>query len=230
MNVQVQVSRSFNAILALVASLLTCLHLASVAQAGTIELSDILDIDPLGYRCIPSQYFDDGPDGTAAVAFSLSGKTRLPRTCLPDPCERALSPQELSQITGTEPVLARFSEEWDDYYARYADHCRREIVVSRPRTNDGFWQPILYRAKSNQRLGLPTSSRLIPYIISNYQAPSPEQPLLISFTSSDVKIGPLNQPSPVPLPASGWLFAAVLGLAAYQMRTGRSRRKRGSDQ
>ena len=225
MNGRLAVQRLRGAMLALVASVLACLHPAAPAQAGTIELSDILDIDPLGYRCIPSQYFDDGPDGTAAVAFSLSGKTRLPRTCLPDPCERALTPQELSQLTGTEPILARFSDEWDDYFARYADHCRREIVVSRPRGNDGFWKPILNRAKSNQRVGLPTSSRLIPYIISNYRAPSPEQPLLISFASSEVQVGPLNQPSPVPVPASGWLIAAVLGFGAYQSRRAQVRRK-----
>lgn len=222
MNRRLAVQRLRGAMLALVAGLLVCPLPGTYAFAGTIELSDLLDIDPLGYRCIPSEYFDDAPDGSAAVAFSLSGKTRLPRTCLPDPCARALTPQELSQITGTEPILARFTDEWDDYYSRYADHCRREIVVSRPRAKESFWKPILTRSTSNQRLGIPTSSRLIPYVISNYTPPDPTRTVPVSFATTQTSIGPLNQPSPVPLPASGLLLALVLSAAAYRAR--RSRR------
>lgn len=207
-----------DATLAFVASLLLCPLPGSYVAAAPIELADILDIDPLGYRCIPSKYFDDEPDGTTAVAFSLSGKTRLPRTCLPDPCARALSPQELSHITGTEPILARFSDEWDDYYSRYADHCVREIVVSRPRTNEGFWKPIIDRSQDNQRLGIPTSSRLIPFIITNYVPPDSARAVPVSFSTTSTSIGPINQPSPVPLPASGLLLALLMGAAAYLSR------------
>ena len=208
--------------LALWASLLLCLLPGTAAVAGPIALSDILDIDPLGYECIPSKYFDDNPDGSAPVAFSLSGKTRLPRTCLPDPCARALTRTELSGITGTEPVLASFSDEWDDYYSRYADHCVREVTVSRPRSAD-FWKPIIRRAETTQRVGLPTSSRLIPFAPGGFSTPT-FSPSLISFDtpSFGTEIGPDRIPSPVPLPAPGLMLLAILGLGGIV-----ARRRRG---
>lgn len=209
--------------LALVASLLLCLLPGSSALAGPIALNEILDIDPLGYQCIPSRFFDDGEDGSAAVAFSLSGKTRLPRTCLPDPCARALSPRELSQLTGTEPILAKFSDEWDDYYSRYADHCVREVTVSRPRTSGDFWKPIISRASATQRVGLPTSSRSFPFIPGIGSTGNPaDLPSLISFTPPD---GALAGPSPIPVPASGVMFGALLGGVFWASRR---RRKHGN--
>lgn len=210
------VRRLLNALLALTASLLLCLLPASRVMAGSIELADILEIDALGYRCIPSMYFDDETDGSAAIAFSLSGKTRLPRTCLPDPCARALTRQELSQITGTEPILASFHDEWDDYYARYADHCRREVVVSRPRTKDGFWRPIIDRSRIIQYTGIPTSSRLRPFVLDELGNPTSRRqaPQTVAFLIPPTAGKPLPNPdrpipSPVPVPASG----ALLGLA-----------------
>lgn len=210
------VKRLLNALLALMASLLLCFLPGSRAIAGPIELADILEIDALGYRCIPSMYFDDDANGGAAIAFSLSGKTRLPRTCLPDPCARALTKQELSQITGTEPILASFHNEWDDYYSRYADHCRREVVVSRPRTKDGFWRPIIDRSRIIQYTGIPTSSRLRPFIYDDLGIPTSarQAPQTVSFLIPPTAGRPLPNadrpiPSPVPVPASG----ALLGLA-----------------
>lgn len=212
------VSQRLAAHLALWASLLLCLLPASTAVAGPIALSDILDIDPLGYECIPSRYFDDNPDGSAPIAFSLSGKTRLPRTCLPDPCARALTQQELSGITGTEPILAKFSNEWDDYYSRYADHCVREVTVSRPRTAD-FWKPIITRARTTQRLGIPTSSRINPFIPGGFSTPTfRPTPNLISFTPKVESTGPVIGPSPVPVPASGLLLGGVLAVGALRAR------------
>ncbi len=205
--------------LANLASLLLCLLPGAPALAGPIALAEILDRDPLGYECIPSQYFEDGDDGAAPIAFSLSGKTRLPRTCLPDPCARALSPRELSQITGTEPILASFSNEWDDYYSRYADHCVREIVISRPRATD-FWKPIIDRSRETQRLGIPTSSRLVPFIPGGFSKPT--LPIKISFVGGpETGLGPSIAPSPVPVPASGVLLLAAVGmggLASYRRR------------
>jgi len=52
----------------------------------------------------------------------------LPRTCVDDPCHAALTQQELSQLTGTDPRIPRFAKEWNDYYARYADYCRKETT------------------------------------------------------------------------------------------------------
>ena len=205
---------------ALWAALLACLLPAAPAHATQIELSDLLDIDPLGYNCVPSRYFDDQPDGSAALAFTLSEKIRLPRTCLPDPCARALSPQELAGLTGTEPILATFSAEWDDYYSRYADHCVREITVSRPRAPGDFWEPIISRAKITQRTGIPTSSRFFPFIPGG-GTPGPEGiPTLVSFAPPElISAGP----SPIPVPASGAMFAAVLGIAGFAAHRRRRR-------
>jgi len=204
-----------------------CLMTASHLHAAPIELSDILEIDPLGYHCVPSEHFDDQADGSPALAFSLTGKTRLPRTCLPDPCARALTRQELSQITGTEPILARFSDEWDDYYTRYADHCRREVVVSRPRGGATFWKPIIDRSRITQQSGIPTSSRRIPYITAAVNTPrNGQQPLqTISFVGGPSVGG--ASPSPVPLPATGLMLGSLIVAGGF---VARRRRKPGVHQ
>ncbi|MBB5721943.1 hypothetical protein FHS72_001567 [Loktanella ponticola] len=240
MSGRAKASRIGNAVLAISASLLLCFAPTDQAVAAQIELDDILEIDALGYRCIPSAYFEDGEDGSAAIAFSLSGKTRLPRTCLPDPCARALSRPELSQITGTEPILARFHEEWEDYYSRYADHCRSEIVVSRPRSKDtttrAFWPPIIDRARIIQSTGIPTSSRLRPYIVNKVGIPTSQQfaPETVAYLIPPAAGRPLPVtdrpiPSPVPVPASGLLFGSLLAIIGLQKRyslTARFRRSR----
>ena len=147
-------------------------------HAGVISIEDLLDHDPLGYECIPASFLEEPDDNTTAIAFSLTGKGRLPRTCLPNPCDRALTPRELSNITGTEMILARFSGEWDDYYARYADHCRAEVVFPNTRPKSWlerdpvlavydtptvdplgeFWPGIITRAHIVQRIGIPTGN------------------------------------------------------------------------
>lgn len=226
------VSRIGNAFLVFLTSLLLCVAPGAPAFAAKIELADILEIDALGYRCVPTAYFDEQPDGSPAIAFSVSGKTRLPRTCLPDPCARALSQQELSAITGTEPMLARFHDEWDEYYSRYADHCRREVVVSRPRAkgtpNEGFWPPIISRARTIQQVGIPTSSRLRPFIVNEFGVPTTNRaaPLitaLLIVPITDLPNDGLDRPlpSPVPVPASG----LMLGLALAGFAFMRKRRK-----
>lgn len=204
------------------------------AYAAPIEVTDLLNIDALGYRCIPAMYFEDGDDGSAAIAFTLSGKTRLPRTCLPDPCARALTQQELSQVTGTETMLAKFSEEWDDYYARYADHCRREVTVSRPRgpgvvgqpTSSRFWPPILERARIIQQVGVPTVGQGGPSIIEGVNVPqqnagdTPIDVFIQTLPPETPDIAPI--PSPVPLPASGLMLAALLGVGILGRRRKRA--------
>ena len=115
------------------------------AFASTIDIAEITTTDDLGYECISGEYFEE-VDDAASVAFSIGKKVRLPRTCLPDPCEEALTKTELSQITGTEVILPRFQDEWNEYYARYADHCRKETteflaVAEDPGLPKQFWTP-----------------------------------------------------------------------------------------
>ena len=81
-------------------------------------ISQIVQVDALGFDCIREEDID--------VAFHLSGKgTRMPRTCLPEPCDAALTQPDLGALIGRPPTNA----EWDDYYARYADTCRREVTA-----------------------------------------------------------------------------------------------------
>jgi hypothetical protein len=126
--------------------------------------------------------------------------------------------------------LASFHNEWDDYYSRYADHCRREVVVSRPSTKDGFWPPIIDRAKIIQYTGIPTSSRLRPFILDDLGIPTSERqaPQTVSFLIPPTSGSPLRNPdrpipSPVPVPASGALLGLALAAGAF---FGRNRQKR----
>ncbi len=117
-----------------------------------MSIADITTTDDLGYSCIDAKYLEADVDGAAAIAFTLAGKVRMPRTCLPEPCARALTREELSNLTGTQMSLPRFEKEWDDYYARYADACRKEVVPFGrptfkappwPTTPNLFWTPLL---------------------------------------------------------------------------------------
>lgn len=217
------------------------------AFSSPVVLSDILNIDPLGYACVPSRYFDEGEDGAAAIAFVLSGKTRLPRTCLPEPCARALTRQELSALTGTETILARFHNEWEDYYARYADHCRKETnwykpgsppVVAGPPSD--FWEPIIDQSRRIRRGDPPqTSSVMTPLVgpprlppLSPPRPPSslvpPESPPNMSMQTSSSGSGGQAPPptpptpAPIPLPPAGILLATVLGAVLLRKRQARS--------
>ncbi len=123
------------------------LSLPSVSLGATMDIADLTTVDDLGYECIAGEYFEETED-TAAIAFVVSEKIRLPRTCLPEPCDRALTQRELSNLTGTEITLARFQDEWDDYYARYADFCRKETVDPAgpspfPIQPYTFWDPFI---------------------------------------------------------------------------------------
>ena len=134
--------------------------------ASTMQLADITTVDPLGYECIAGEYLEE-TDEFAAVAFTLSEKIRLPRTCLPDPCDRALSRVELSMLTGTEIILARFEDEWDDYYARYADFCRKETVdpieeIDERVATNSFWDPIINGGGTDVATLFPNTPSLIP--------------------------------------------------------------------
>lgn len=154
---------------------------AAGAHAAPIAISEITEIDDLGYTCISGQYLEED-NGVAAVAFTLSGKIRMPRTCLPDPCDGAISRQELSQLTGTEMVLPRFESEWNEYYARYADHCRKEVVAFGVDpvptvTPAEFWAPLIGGGATVVVDAAPTQVRLPTQIFSGKNGP-PLAPLL----------------------------------------------------
>ncbi|XDA99751.1 hypothetical protein AB1M95_07575 [Sulfitobacter sp. LCG007] len=145
-------------LLLLVAACLACLLFVGSPDAATVgnddprygamepamTLADLLAEDQLGYECVPEARLD--------AAFSISGKgIAMPQTCLPDPCEGALTHADYGILLGHMPD----DVEWDDYYARYADFCRAEVT---PFGEDGapvlfasgsagfretFWKPLL---------------------------------------------------------------------------------------
>lgn len=136
-----------------VAFVLMVLPLSAAAltvSTNATTAEDILRIDELGYECISAEFFEETDLDIAPIAFQIGGKIRLARTCLPDPCIGALTQFELAGLTGTDRNHPRFQEEWHDYYARYADHCRREtnplpqdVVASAPNEAEEFWAPVL---------------------------------------------------------------------------------------
>lgn len=194
----------------------------SAASASTLVLSDILTVDALGYECVAGEYFEE-TDGEAAIAFTISEKIRLPRTCLPAPCDRALSQRELSNLTGTEITLARFGDEWDEYYARYADHCRKEVVDPNVEeiSDEEFWEPIITPPEDPYIIAepvVPTPAPQPPGVI-----PPPLPPLQISPETTPTPEDPENpedpEISPVPLPNSLLLMLGGLVFLVRRKRT-----------
>lgn len=192
------------------------------AWSSTLVLSDILTVDALGYECVAGEYFEETED-QAAIAFTISEKIRLPRTCLPSPCDRALTQRELSNLTGTEVTLARFNDEWDEYYARYADHCRREVVLPGEDVSDEeFWEPILETpSEPFTTAGLPKPT--VPVPTPPGVIPPPKPPLQISPEGPETPTDPPGptdpEVSPVPLPNS---LLMMLGGLVFLLRRKRS--------
>ena len=112
---------------AFIVLLICCAFFRTAALAATSDIDRLIITDALGYACIDEAHFIE-TDESPALAFSTGGKIRLPRTCVDDPCHAALTQRELSQLTGTDPRIPRFANEWNDYYARYADYCRKETT------------------------------------------------------------------------------------------------------
>lgn len=106
-----------------------------------LRIEDLTVRDPLGFDCIQEHHID--------LAFHATGKgARMPRTCLPKPCVKALTPYRLAALIGRAPSEG----EWDQYFARYADFCRKEVVpfeaVGPVGAGDvlpeaAFWLPLL---------------------------------------------------------------------------------------
>lgn len=124
------------------------------AAASNFEIDEITSTDDLGYACIDEAYFVE-TEASAAAAFLIGGKIRLPRTCVANPCLGALSQRDLSNLTGTDPNIPRFDDEWNDYYARYADYCRKETNPDGGKvaeTDADFWEQTIEPAQIAQSL------------------------------------------------------------------------------
>lgn len=120
-----------------------------------LTIEDIMEVDKLGFDCIHEDKID--------LAFHATGKgVRMPRTCLPEPCDKALLPEELALLVGRPANEA----EWEEYFSRYADVCRKEIppistddsVSGEGQTDieangltpiDAFWAPLIETFNSN---------------------------------------------------------------------------------
>ena len=136
------------------ASTLTQVVAPLTRPMAPMPLDDLLRQDALGYDCIDENQID--------VAFFAAGKgMRLPQTCLPEPCKAALSPVQLASVIGRPPSPA----EWDEYYSRYAEICRKETIAFRSedaarddlgRTPALFWAPIVGGNNVVTQSGSPT--------------------------------------------------------------------------
>lgn len=81
-------------------------------RASTRPLDVLVQVDALGYQCIPEAQLE--------AAFAASGKgAYLPRTCLKDPC--AAEPEEtlLAELLGREPT----EDEIDEFRQRHIVSC-----------------------------------------------------------------------------------------------------------
>ena len=204
-----------------------------ITPSEPLALQDIMDVDKLGFDCIREDMID--------VAFHATGKgARLPRTCMPEPCTKALVPNELALLIGREAREA----EWDEYFSRYAEVCRREIPpeitdefvdggtsIEQPgHPVEQFWTPLLrpfITATSGGRSN-PIPTRVPPGIFSTQQIittlpripssgpdPTPDFFQQVILTETTESAGPSVPPvpAPVPLPAALWMLLA--GLACF---------------
>ena len=78
--------------------------------------------DPLGRGCI-----DGG--GWSEPFPGAKGAPRSAAFCIPQPCIRALTREELARDVLGRPLR---EDEWDTYISRYADACRSEAIVPVP--------------------------------------------------------------------------------------------------
>ena len=157
---------------AVISVLICSMCLGTASFAATTDIDYITVTDELGYACIDEAHFVETEE-SPALAFLIGGKLRLPRICVDDPCHAALTQRQLSQLTGTDPRIPRFVSEWNDYYARYADYCRKETtpngggVASSP--ND-FWERTRRPAEVSQ--AITTGSPVLPQSLPTGLSPT----------------------------------------------------------
>lgn len=190
-----------------------------------LKIEDLTVKDPLGFNCIQEKHID--------LAFHATGKgMRMPRTCLPEPCVKALTPFRLAALIGRTPSEG----EWGQYFARYADFCRKEVVpfeaIGPEGLGDGgvrpeaaFWLPLLAGFGDGDPRG---PSGTAPTGGGGGPVGGGGGPIIIGGGGGTPGGGGGVLPDggggvqPVPLPAPIWLMlAAVLGLRAVRGRRAR---------
>lgn len=185
-----------------------------------LSLEDLMDVDKLGFDCIHEDKID--------LAFHATGKgLRLPQTCLPEPCNKALLREELTLLVGR-PAN---EDEWDQYFSRYADVCRKEIPpiatddgdipVSTDDPVETFWRPLIPTFQSPPPTGGPDVPPRRPSFIPTFSPPTKFNPI-ISTPRTVRRIisssGGAETPSPVPLPGALWMLLTGLGCLAVWKR------------
>jgi hypothetical protein len=98
--------------------------LTSAANAAT--LASVTETDPLGYACIPDYVLDQIYPKEPGIAplFVVGKGSRLPRTCVPKPCDQPMTPEMAAVYLGYTPI----GDEWDQLYSDYAEYCRAETT------------------------------------------------------------------------------------------------------
>lgn len=96
------------------------------AWAATVTLAEVEETDALGYTCISATTFDAiYPANAGTDALEIAGKgVMLPPICTPNPCLVSPIRQDVEDSWGR----ALTTREWDVYYSRYADYCRKETT------------------------------------------------------------------------------------------------------
>lgn len=198
------------------------------ASAVTVTIDDVLLVDELGYECVPEHRIEE--------AFALGKSVRLPRTCLPEPCARALDVDELGQLIGREPTRV----EWDEYYSRYAEYCRAEVTPFSSDDPPGqavgspaeFWEPIVEPPQwVFPLLPVPVAPPSTPVFVpttgtpwtptTTTFTPDPWTPFDPTTPTTTVVITPdVPEVAAVPLPAGAVLMLSALGLLAIGGRYG----------
>ncbi|WP_299817085.1 hypothetical protein [uncultured Jannaschia sp.] len=192
------------------------------AAAPAVTLDALTTRDELGYTCIPEILLE--------MAYRAESKgVVLPQTCLPEPCKRQISGEELAMLMGRMPD----GPEWGRYVARYADRCVAEtggaweahgIEDIRDASFDGddglsFWAPFVFRSAV---LVVPAGVETSPNGSGRESdAAAPPLPIFSRTGRPEAQVEPTpgsDDPDGslpvVPLPPALWLLLGALGLGA----------------
>ena len=194
--------------------------LACVWPGYGATLDSLTTRDPLGYVCVMEADLD------AAMLATDKGHV-LPQTCLPEPCRRQITRDELAWRMGRPPE----ARDWDRYVSRYADWCVAEtggawLPDARPARRPGwgdFWGPILaapgYDYADADRVSHGGSSGGHSW----HDGVIRPGDTIINYPPAVPPVDTPSEPVPaVPLPAAGWgLLMGLAGMAGWKWRIAR---------